>query len=1073
VAIAISVEYDSAGNVIALFSHYNGDASGTYYSVGKYTTTGVKIWTARFADGVETDGWGLAVSGNYIYVAGRLPSSESEYSVSTLTKLDIGNGTIEWSKVYDFGYASNSQVVDVASDGDPVMVGYASNGTDDYVATTKVDAEDGSIIWSRALNGQGDEEAYGMAVGPTGEVVAIGYMSQLGQEGDTDDHMLVVKYLSDGTIAWQKAILFDAGFDCHGADADIDSEGNIYVTGSYQYNSEINGTTNALSILKLDSTGAKQWSRRVTGTCNTFGVSVVVGADDKLYLSGVTGGNTDTNNSYTWVAAKYGFDGTVEWQRLIDHTDSWSFAGVIWSGQGGGSNLAVKDGYVVLGGGFGNLVNSENPRATVVQVAATGDVFSTGPWNFTAASFSGVLNSSASDITVVNADKTDTDNTSNIGVVTATLNFESNAFLIGTLYTAPDAGSNELVNGAYSVTLETTGAVTLPAGGTISEGYVTSNPTIQLTPASPTVASQKLVVKGGSNYNFTDNGITLNYQFNTALPGATLEFYVNGAITYANQTLYWWIYPESAGLTTPSSGTVTINENGGGGPISFVVDSDDYEFTVRVSPENNNYDPANVGVESGLINADEPAFDGDHHLHLTTGDLAVTSIILGTDDHNVRTTTDGNIEITTPGIATVSAIVFGGAGYTDGSYTDQATTGGSGTGLTVDYLVNTNQVVTVTINQQGLGYNNGDVITIPGGSSSATVLLDVAANNVWQFGTDGDLIIPPTGDIVRDGTSIFASSTALPIVTITNANYNQFDQPVAPATQTTEGAVVFTVTSPVALTATGLLLISGSNDKGGTIVPGGTSTGSQTLVFDMGGYNSTYTVMAFATTANGTSYSAPVAGNGGYVCFPAGTMITLSNGTKKAIEDIGYDDNILVWNFDLGEYASAKPIWIKASETATEYNVLTFSDGSVLKTVGNHHIFNKQAERFTHTMTADTPIGTVTVNEQGEEITLVSAEVVKESVEFYNVWTEYHLNMFAQGVLTSNRFNNTYPIVSMKFVKGHTELRDLSEFNGIDPKWIQGLRLQEQAPAHTAEYIKWYVSERLEKLSISSVEMVA
>jgi hypothetical protein len=345
--------------------------------------------------------------------------------------------------------------------------------------------------------------------------------------------------------------------------------------------------------------------------------------------------------------------------------------------------------------------------------------------------------------------------------------------------------------------------------------------------------------------------------------------------------------------------------------------------------------------------------------------------------------------------------------------------------------------------------------------------------HAWTFGTDGDLIIPDTGDIVRDGTSIFASSTALPIVTITNANYNQFDQPVAPATETTEGAVVFTVTSPVALTATGLLLVSGSNDKGGTIVPGGTSTGSQTLVFDMGGYNSTYTVMAFATTANGTSYSAPVAGNGGYVCFPAGTMITLSNGTKKAIEDIGYNDNILVWNFDLGEYASAKPIWIKASETATEYNVLTFSDGSVLKTVGNHHIFNKQAERFTHTMTADTPIGTVTVNEQGEEITLVSAEVVKESVEFYNVWTEYHLNMFAQGVLTSNRFNNTYPIVSMKFVKGNTELRDLSEFNGIDPKWIQGLRLQEQAPAHTAEYIKWYVSERLEKLSIDSVEMVA
>jgi hypothetical protein len=482
---------------------------------------------------------------------------------------------------------------------------------------------------------------------------------------------------------------------------------------------------------------------------------------------------------------------------------------------------------------------------------------------------------------------------------------------------------------------------------------------------------------------------------------------------------------------------------------------------------------------------------------LTTGNLAETSIFLGTDNHNVRTTIDGGIQVTTQ-TTTVElphTITITGADVAAVNLVYTRDLGETTTPTWTSPVVNpaTDPYITFEEGQWGIVapdygttpiYINTGTVAVPLAQWSLNPPLGSVAPlgvytyltpdvHAWTFGTDGDLIIPDTGDIVRDGTSIFASSTALPIVTITNANYNQFDQPVAPATETTEGAVVFTVTSPVALTATGLLLVSGSNDKGGTIVPGGTSTGSQTLVFDMGGYNSTYTVMAFATTANGTSYSAPVAGNGGYVCFPAGTMITLSNGTKKAIEDIGYDDNILVWNFDLGEYASAKPIWIKASETATEYNVLTFSDGSVLKTVGNHHIFNKQAERFTHTMTADTPIGTVTVNEQGEEITLVSAEVVKESVEFYNVWTEYHLNMFAQGVLTSNRFNNTYPIVSMKFVKGNTELRDLSEFNGIDPKWIQGLRLQEQAPAHTAEYIKWYVSERLEKLSISSVEMVA
>jgi hypothetical protein len=1026
--IATSVEYDSEGNVIALFVHTIDLTGERYFTVGKYTAAGTKIWTARLSDDTTTDGWGLAVdnAGGWIYVAGTVDGAGYPYRQATLTKIDAATGDAEWYRIYDFGYDSSSAVVDVDSSGHPVMVGYVDLDPSDfalesYLAITKVNKTTGAVTWSRKLDGQADERAYGMAVGPTGEVVAVGYMDQLTEE-DTDDRMVVVKYLSDGTIDWQRAIQFDAGWTSTGYDADIDSQGNVYICGQYTFDFD-GGSGSAIGIVKLDSSGAKQWSRRVVGDCVSLASSIVVGPDDKLYISGITG-NDVGDVAYTWLVAKFDFNGLVEWQRFIENTGTWTFSGQFFGGEGGGSNLAVRQGYVALAGGFGDLEAGDEPMAAVIQVSSTGNVFTVGNWNFTSSSLSGTLNSTASDITVINAGLTDTDNASAITSSEVGITTEVGNFLIGTVLTAP-GGNDSLVNGAYLVSLSNTGVVTLPAGGTITEGYVTSNPTIQLTPAAPTVASQKLVIKGGGGYINIENGITVTVDHILRTEGSTITVYVE-SVDNADQTLYWWTYPATANGGV--GGTVALDEFGDGS-FSFTVDNADYEFKVRVSPEEDNYGPGVIGAQSVLINGDEPTFGDDHHLHLTTGNLTETSIFLGTDDHNVRTTTDGGVEITTPNGGVWQ---FG----TDGN-------------LTIPGNIRSESNINIDIN------------------------LSDSTLHRWSFGEDGDLTIPATGDIVRDGTSIFASSTALPIVIITDANYNNFDQPVAPATQTTEGAVSFTVTSPVALTATGLLLVSGSNDKGGTIVAGSTATGTQTLVFEMGGYNSNYTVMAFATTANGTSYSAPVAGLGGYVCFPAGTMITLSNGTKKAIEDIVYDDHILVWNFDLGEYASAKPIWIKASETATEYNVLTFSDGSVLKTVGNHHIFNKQAERFTHTMTADTPIGTVTVNEQGEEITLVSAEVVKESVEFYNVWTEYHLNMFAQGVLTSNRFNNTYPIVSMKFVKGNTKLRSLAEFNGIDPKWIQGLRLQEQAPEHTAEYIKWYVSERLEKLSINSVEMVA
>jgi hypothetical protein len=724
VQIATSVEYDANGNIFALFSHsIPGMDNETYTSVAKLSPTGTIVWQVRFSANLNTDGWGLAYDGeDTVYVAGSTAGTPLTYEFATLTKIDAADGTIVWSKTYDFEADSQSAVVDVDSDLDPIMVGYASNGTDNYIITTKVDSADGTVIWSKTLDGQGDDEAYGMAVGPSGEVVAIGYMDQLGvvdgvatlyadsnpnwtggglgatsngvvfsvsvtlgvatfsnisdttgnrsvddviatifgsifggvdgvddmvvkvatlASNDTDNRMVVVKYNSAGAIQWQKAVQFDANEGCRGSDADIDADGNIYVCGNYDTPIGV-----SMNLVKFNSSGVKQWSRRVVGDCADFATSVVVGPDNNLYLSGVT---SDINaENVRWAVAKYSTTGSVVWQRLIENTASWTFTGGIFFENAGGSNIAVGSDYVALAGGFGTFIIDEAPTATVVQIDTNGTLFSIGDWALTAASFTGSLDNTASDIVVVDAGKTA--GTATPAVADFNGGDDDSNFLIGTLYNAP-GGNDSLVNGAYSVSLGNTGTVTLPSGGTITEGFVTSNPTIQLTPASPTVASQKLVIKGGSNYNFTDNGITLSYQDNTANNGDSLDFYINGASTYADQTLYWWIYPEAAGLTTPSSGTVTLDGNGGGGPITFTVNNDNFEFTVRVSPEDNNYDPANIGVESGLINPDAPTFDADHHLHLTTGNLAETSIFLGTDDHNVRTTVNGDIEITTPNVS--------------------------------------------------------------------------------------------------------------------------------------------------------------------------------------------------------------------------------------------------------------------------------------------------------------------------------------------------------------------------------------------------------------------------------------
>jgi len=226
-------------------------------------------------------------------------------------------------------------------------------------------------------------------------------------------------------------------------------------------------------------------------------------------------------------------------------------------------------------------------------------------------------------------------------------------------------------------------------------------------------------------------------------------------------------------------------------------------------------------------------------------------------------------------------------------------------------------------------------------------------------------------------------------------------------------------------------------------------TGSQTISFNAVEFvynGDTIDVLAYAVNSTGVAYSPTVLTWTPGICLAQGTLITMADGTTKAIEDIVMSDTLQVWDFDLGQSAVAKPLWIKQAETTTQYNLLTFSDGSTLRTIEQHRIFNKQAGAFTYPMTEATPIGTITVNVHGEEIVLVDKCVMIDTVNYYNVITEHHLNLYADSILTSMRYNNAYAIADMKFVKDGRTLRSAEEFRqaGIADRWITGLRLLEQ-----------------------------
>lgn len=193
-------------------------------------------------------------------------------------------------------------------------------------------------------------------------------------------------------------------------------------------------------------------------------------------------------------------------------------------------------------------------------------------------------------------------------------------------------------------------------------------------------------------------------------------------------------------------------------------------------------------------------------------------------------------------------------------------------------------------------------------------------------------------------------------------------------------------------------------------------------------------------------------------CFLKGTDILLADGTTKKIEDLTYDDVLKVWDFDEGQLGSAKVCWLtRPGLKSNHYYQLTFDNGTVLKTTGinsNHRIFSVDQSKFTNV--ADAKVGDKVFSIDGT-LTITDVKYVEEECEYYNVMTSGKINCFANGILTSDRYGNLYPIQNMKYVKDDREIKPYSLYEavGIDRYWYDNLRLGENT--ETVEKSKEYV----------------
>lgn len=202
-----------------------------------------------------------------------------------------------------------------------------------------------------------------------------------------------------------------------------------------------------------------------------------------------------------------------------------------------------------------------------------------------------------------------------------------------------------------------------------------------------------------------------------------------------------------------------------------------------------------------------------------------------------------------------------------------------------------------------------------------------------------------------------------------------------------------------------------------------------------------------------------------WMCFVKDTLILLADGTTKKVQNVKYDDTLLVWDFDNGCFAKAKPIWIKQKEVADYYYKCEFEDGTTLNLVGSngecHSVFSVDDNCFIH---ATDCVGKNIASRNGI-VKLVSCKRIDTEVEYYNIITNYHLNLYAGDILTSAGYlNNLYKIENMKFVKEDREIIPFEDYKNISKELYYGLRLGEMKK-EKLEATNAYVCNMISKMN--------
>lgn len=171
-----------------------------------------------------------------------------------------------------------------------------------------------------------------MAIDGDGNLYVTGFLTGDVNFGDGlirnqgENDIFVASFTSGGTTRWSKG--FGAAGTDHGTDIEVDDEGNVFVTGSFEHvvdfgedniHESTDGTPDVF-VASYDTDGVYRWSKQFGGTGTDSGNGIDIDEDGNIYVAGsfdedfnIAGEPLTTAGARDAFIVSYAPDGAYRW----------------------------------------------------------------------------------------------------------------------------------------------------------------------------------------------------------------------------------------------------------------------------------------------------------------------------------------------------------------------------------------------------------------------------------------------------------------------------------------------------------------------------------------------------------------------------------------------------------------------------------------------------------------------------------------------------------------------------------------------------------------------------------------